>query len=88
MRPRFGLRRFLSQVLRAQGRFEFGPAVGRETQGHEEAGFEATDRMVVGQQIVLQLGLVDDRRDGIWQQHRAILPSSVFVGFRECLTLQ
>ena len=26
MRPRFGLRRFLSQVLRAQGRFEFGPA--------------------------------------------------------------
>ena len=76
MQPRFGFRRVLGEVLRAQGRSQFGPPARREAQGHEKAGFEATDRMGVGQEVVVQLGLVDNRRVGIRQQHGAILPSS------------
>lgn len=87
MRSRLGYLRILGEVLRAQSRPKLRPATGRKAQGREESCLETTNRMGLRQQVVLQLGLLDDRRVGIRQQHQTILPSSHLVGFRECLTI-
>ena len=74
--------------MRAQGRLQFRPAIGREPKRAEEPRLETADRMCRRQQVVAQLGWIDAGFVGMGQEHKAVYRDHRARRLQRCLTIR